>query len=54
MSFLLISAFLPLIGTSSQGIIDILKIDMEGGEFDALATFLTAHAEDDVFPVGQL
>jgi hypothetical protein len=34
--------------------IDILKIDIEGGEFDALTTFLSAHAEGDVLPVGQL
>ena len=33
--------------------IDILKIDIEGGEFDALTPFLTAHAEG-VLPVGQL
>ena len=30
------------------------KIDIEGGKFDALAAFLSAHAEDDVLPVGQL
>jgi hypothetical protein len=50
--------FLPLIGLlSGHAFIDILKIDIEGGEFDALTTFLPAgpaHAEDDVFPVGQL
>ncbi|KAI0267104.1 methyltransferase domain-containing protein [Gloeopeniophorella convolvens] len=39
--------------------IDILKIDIEGGEFDALASFLTARApghvfSNDVLPVGQL
>ncbi|KAH9169072.1 hypothetical protein EDB89DRAFT_2073377 [Lactarius sanguifluus] len=36
--------------------IDILKIDIEGGEFDALTVFLSAHAaaEGDVLPVGQL
>ena len=39
---------------SGHTFIDILKIDIEGGEFDALATFLAAHAEDEVFPVGQL
>ena len=33
--------------------IDILKIDIEGGEFEALTPFLTAHA-DGVLPVGQL
>ena len=45
-----------MIGLLSFGhtFIDILKIDIEGGEFDALATFLAAHAEDEVFPVGQL
>jgi hypothetical protein len=51
----LLSAFSPLIGLlSGHTFIDILKIDIEGGEFDALATFLAAHAEDAVFPVGQL
>jgi hypothetical protein len=33
--------------------IDILKIDIEGGEFDALTSFVTANAEGDL-PVGQL
>jgi hypothetical protein len=33
--------------------IDILKIDIEGGEFDALTAFVDAH-QDGVFPVGQL
>ncbi|KAH9171950.1 methyltransferase domain-containing protein [Lactarius sanguifluus] len=36
--------------------IDTLKTDIEGGEFDALTTFLSAHAATgaDVLPVGQL
>ncbi|KAI0246470.1 methyltransferase domain-containing protein [Lactifluus subvellereus] len=34
--------------------IDILKVDIEGGEFDALAAFLAAHANSDVLPIGQL
>jgi len=34
--------------------IDILKIDIEGAEFDSLAPLFKAHANDDVFPVGQL
>ncbi|KAI9437659.1 methyltransferase domain-containing protein [Lactarius indigo] len=35
--------------------IDILKIDIEGGEFDALTTFLSARTgEGKVLPVGQL
>ncbi|KAH9002034.1 methyltransferase domain-containing protein, partial [Lactarius hatsudake] len=38
--------------------IDMLKIDIEGGELDGLTTFLSAHttsaAEGDVLPVGQL
>ena len=33
--------------------IDILKIDIEGGEFDALTSFVTANAEG-YLPVGQL
>jgi len=33
--------------------IDVLKIDIEGGEFDALTAFIDAHREG-VFPVGQL
>jgi hypothetical protein len=33
--------------------IDILKIDIEGAEFDALTSFITAYAERDL-PVGQL
>jgi hypothetical protein len=33
--------------------IDILKIDIEGGEFDALTPFITSHAQGDL-PVGQL
>ncbi|KAI9443448.1 hypothetical protein H4582DRAFT_1924800, partial [Lactarius indigo] len=35
--------------------IDILKIDIEGGEFDALTALLSARAaEGNVLPVGQL
>ncbi len=35
--------------------VDIFKISIEGGEFNALATFLGARAaEGDVLPVGQL
>ncbi|KAH9069705.1 methyltransferase domain-containing protein [Lactarius deliciosus] len=44
-------------GAESQDtFIDTLKIDIEGGEFDALTSFLSAHAaaEGDVLPVGQL
>ena len=33
--------------------IDVLKVDIEGGEFDALTSFIAAHAEG-VLPVGQL
>lgn len=33
--------------------IDILKIDIEGGEFDALTPFIAAHTEG-VLPVGQM
>ncbi|KAH9176380.1 hypothetical protein EDB89DRAFT_2091859 [Lactarius sanguifluus] len=54
----------PNIGRSTRSwispdhtFIDIFKIDIEGGEFDALTTFLSAHAaaaEGDVLPVGQL
>jgi len=43
-----------LMSLNGHTFIDILKIDIEGGEFDSLATFLAAHAEDKVFPVGQL
>ena len=39
---------------SGHKFIDILKIDIEGGEFDAVTAFLSAHAESDVLPVGQL
>ena len=34
--------------------IDILKIDVEGAEFDALTAFLKAFADADVLPIGQL
>jgi len=33
--------------------IDILKIDIEGGEFDALTAFVHSHAQGDL-PIGQL
>ena len=33
--------------------IDILKIDIEGGEFDALTSFITSYADGDL-PIGQL
>ncbi|KAH9016826.1 methyltransferase domain-containing protein, partial [Lactarius pseudohatsudake] len=45
------------ISTVRHTFIDILKIDIEGGEFDALTAFLSAHAaaaEGDVLPVDQL
>jgi Methyltransferase FkbM domain len=34
--------------------IDVLKIDVEGAEFDALSAFLKAFADADVLPIGQL
>lgn len=40
--------------TSGHKFIDILKIDVEGSEFDALTSFLSTHANKDAFPVGQL
>jgi hypothetical protein len=39
---------------SGHTFIDILKIDIEGAEFDSLTSFLSAHANEEVFPVGQL
>ncbi|KAH8988071.1 hypothetical protein EDB92DRAFT_1070502 [Lactarius akahatsu] len=44
------------ISTVPDTFIDILKIDIEGGEFDALTAFLNVHAaaKGDVLPVGQL
>jgi len=36
-----------------HGFIDILKVDIEGGEFDSLASFLTSHADGEL-PIGQL
>jgi Methyltransferase FkbM domain len=45
--------FIVLLHTVGHTFIDILKIDIEGGEFDALTPFITAHAEG-VLPVGQL
>ena len=39
---------------SGHTFIDILKIDIEGDEFDALTTFLAAIPEGEVLPVGQL
>ena len=38
---------------SGHTFIDILKIDIEGGEFDALTTFVNSHARGDL-PIGQL
>ena len=50
-----LSAFLPMIGLLSFGHTSSTSSKLtSGGEFDALATFLAAHAEDEVFPVGQL
>jgi hypothetical protein len=46
----LISVGFTLLGHT---FIDVLKIDIEGGEFDALTAFVAAHSEG-VFPVGQL
>ncbi|KAH8988086.1 methyltransferase domain-containing protein [Lactarius akahatsu] len=45
-----------LMDLNGHTFIDILKIDIEGGEFDALTAFLSTHAaaEGDVLPVGQL
>jgi len=43
-------SYSPLIGHT---FIDILKIDIEGGEFDSLASFLTSHADGEL-PIGQL
>ncbi|KAH8994782.1 methyltransferase domain-containing protein [Lactarius deliciosus] len=45
-----------LMDLNGHTFIDILKIDIEGGEFDALTAFLSARAaaEGDVLPVGQL
>jgi Methyltransferase FkbM domain len=34
--------------------IDILKVDIEGSEFDALTAFLDANANQKVLPVGQI
>ena len=39
---------------SGHTFIDILKIDIEGWEFDALTAFLDALPEGEVLPVGQL
>src|SRR5712691_1489744 len=38
---------------SDHTFIDILKIDIEGGEFDALTAFVNSHAQGDL-PIGQL
>jgi hypothetical protein len=32
----------------------VLKVDIEGGEFDALTAFIDAHAERGPLPIGQL
>ncbi len=46
--------FLLLFPTSlGHTFIDVLKIDIEGGEFDALTPFIATYAEG-VLPVGQL
>ena len=42
--------FRPYIGHT---FIDVLKIDIEGGEFDALTSFITSHTRGNL-PVGQL
>lgn len=34
--------------------IDVLKVDIEGGEFDALTAFIDAHADRGQLPIGQL
>jgi hypothetical protein len=47
---ILFPSFLRLLGHT---FIDVLKIDIEGGEFDALTPFIAAHAEG-VLPVGQM
>jgi hypothetical protein len=39
--------------TNRSQFIDILKIDIEGGEFDSLASFLNSHADGEL-PIGQL
>jgi len=38
---------------SDHTFIDILKVDIEGGEFDALTAFVNSHAQGDL-PIGQL
>jgi methyltransferase FkbM-like protein len=46
--------FILLFPTSlGHTFIDVLKIDIEGGEFDALTPFIATYAEG-VLPVGQL
>ena len=39
--------------TNRSQFIDILKIDIEGGEFDSLASFLNSHADEEL-PISQL
>ncbi len=39
--------------SSGHSFIDILKIDIEGAEFDTLTSFVEAHANGDL-PIGQL
>jgi len=43
-----------LMNLNGHTFIDILKIDIEGAEFDSLTPFLSAHANKNTFPVGQL
>ncbi len=45
--------FFVFVTSLGHTFIDILKIDIEGGEFDALTPFIAAHAEG-ILPVGQL
>jgi Methyltransferase FkbM domain len=46
----------PCDASSSLGhtFIDVLKVDIEGGEFDALTSFIDAHADLGELPIGQL
>jgi Methyltransferase FkbM domain len=45
--------FIFLTNKIGHSFIDVLKIDIEGGEFDSLASFLNSHADGDL-PIGQL
>ena len=42
----------PIVYVTDHAFIDILKIDIEGGEFDALKAFVDSHAQGDL-PIGQ-